>query len=146
MTSSCDVPTTLSMLHPRSSRSRLLTYCGKLDQISTFNDADVETVFSSDEYRVDVNDPDLRARISLVEGGVWPTDLRPTSAVKIVYTAGYGLPSTGLPEPVPEDLKLAILMTVAYWYQQREAACSTNLSEVPLGARYLLDQYRQERI
>ncbi len=114
--------------------------------VSTFDDSDNEIVFPSTEYRVDDNDPDLRARISLVEGGVWPVDLRPTSAVKIQYVAGYGLPSTGNPEEVPSDIELAIKELVAYWIRQREAACETTLSEVPLAYRYLIDQYRQERI
>ena len=105
--------------------------------ISTFNDADVELIFPAIEYRVDANDPNLPARISLTEGGVWPTDLRPTSAIKIVYVAGYGLAVA-----VPEDIKFAIKALVAYWFIQREAVCSTNLSEVPLQYRYLIDQYR----
>lgn len=114
-------------------------------QISTFNDADVESTFPATEFRVDKNDPDLKARISLTEGAVWPTDLRPTNAVRILYDVGYGLPSAAPPD-VPEDIKLAIKELVAYWIRQREAVCAPNLAEVPLAYRYLIDQYRQERI
>ena len=117
-----------------------------VEQVSTFNDADDETVFPDTEYLVDVNDPDQRARISLKEGSTWPVDLRPTSAIKIIYIAGYGLPSTDLPEEFPDDIKFAINSLVAYWIKQREAACPVNFSEVPLAYRYLIEQYRQELI
>ena len=107
----------------------------------------MESIFPATEYRIDKNDPDLKARISLTEGGVWPTDLRPTNAVKIIYDVGYGLPSDLDPNAeVPADIKLAINELVAYWIKQREAACSVTLTEVPLAYRYLIDQYRQERI
>lgn len=130
-----------------SDRSILLDWLPVQDvtQVSTFNDADVEAVFADTEYRVDTNDPDQRARISLTEGGVWPVNLRPTNAVRILYDVGYGLPSTAPPD-VPEDIKFAINSLIAYWLEQREAACATNLSEVPLQYRHLIDQYRQERI
>lgn len=114
-------------------------------QVSTFDDADNETVFAATEYRVDSNDPDLRARISLKEGSSWPSDLRPTNAIRILYDVGYGLPSAAPPD-VPDDIKFAINSLVAYWIKQREAACPVNFSEVPLAYRYLIEQYRQELI
>ena len=106
--------------------------------ISTFNETDTETVFPTSDYRVDSIDPDQKARITLVDGGTWPSDLRNSLAVKIVYTVGYGDAAA-----VPQDIKQAMLMIVAYWIQQKEAACSVNLSVVPLSHKHLLSQYRQ---
>lgn len=110
-------------------------------EIRTFNDADDETVFSDALYRVDVNDPDLKARISLVTGGVWPSDLRPTKAIKITYVVGYGLAAA-----VPEDIKIAIKELVGNWYENREAVTCDTLKEVPLQYRFLIDQYKQMRL
>lgn len=109
-----------------------------VSEVAVFNDADVETVFSATEYRVDDHDSDLRARISLVEGGVWPSDLRPTNAVKITYVVGYGAAVS-----VPEDIKLAIKELVGHWCINREAVSDTTLKEVPLQYRFLIDQYKQ---
>ncbi len=138
-------PSSTGITSDRSIRLDHLPVQG-VTQVSTFDDADNETVFAATEYRVDSNDPDLRARISLKEGSSWPSDLRPTNAIRILYDAGYGLPSDADPAPdVPQDIKQAILFIVAYFIQQREAVCSKNLAEVPY-ARELINQYRQERI
>lgn len=129
-----------------SNRSIILDYlplklgdpAGAVTQVSTFSDADVESVFPADGYLVDNHSQDQQGRISLKSGASWPTDLRDTSAIKIEYVVGYGTE----PTDVPEDIRLCIMSLVAYWYKQREAACSVSMSEVPLQFHWMVNQYR----
>lgn len=78
-------------------------------------------------YDVDVaRDP---GRISLAMNRVWPvTRLRP-GAVRITFVAGYGAASA-----VPEEIKQAIRVTVAQWYEHRGEE-----GELPLAAKSLLN-------
>lgn len=43
---------------------------------------------------------------------------------------------------VEPDLKLALLLLIGYWYQQREEASSDSLSSIPYGFNALLSPYR----
>lgn len=126
-----------------SLRAILLDYLPvqSVSEISSFNDAGDETVFAAANYIVDNGDPNLPARIALKDTASWPTDLRNIKAGKITYVAGYGLPSTGLPNEVPEDIKLAILQTVAHWCANREAVAKTGLGKVPLEFEFMLEPY-----
>jgi len=46
-------------------------------------------------------------------------------------------------DPVPEDLKQAVLMLAAWWYEQREAALTgTIVALVPLGVQEIVSEYR----
>jgi hypothetical protein len=105
-------------------------------QLSTFDDADNETVFPLTEYRVDVNDLDLWARISLREGSVWPSDLRPTSGIKVAYVAGYGDM-----DAVPQDIQLGLMQLVGHYKENRVAVCKP-LSEVPLTYSSFANAYK----
>lgn len=48
-------------------------------------------------------------------------------------------PSAMLVEP---DVKIAILLAVGYWYQQREDVANEQLYSIPLGFNALLNSYR----
>ena len=60
----------------------------------------------------------------------------PEDGVSIDYVAGYG----GA-EDVPADLKQAVLVLVAYWYENRDLATAP-----PLGFERLLAAYRRVRL
>ena len=109
-------------------------------QLSTFDDADNETVFADTEYRVDVTDLDLWARISLREGSVWPSELRPTSGIKVVYVAGYGDMAD-----VPADIQLGLMQLVGHYKEHRLAVCKP-LSEIPLSYSSFANSYKVYRI
>ena len=64
----------------------------------------------------------------LASGASWPSGLRAQQSVLIQYVCGY--------EDVPEDLKTAIKMMVAHWYENREA------QEMPPEAKRLLWPFR----
>lgn len=84
---------------------------------------------AADTYNVDAaHDP---GRILLAMGKVWPvTQLRP-GAVRVTFVAGYGNAAA-----VPEELKLAIKMLAAHWYERR--GDDDGQQELPLAVRSLL--------
>lgn len=55
-----------------------------------------------------------------------------SGAVTIDFIAGYGADTD-----VPQTFVQGILLTVAHWYENREAALPVNLTEIPLGAKTL---------
>lgn len=84
-------------------------------------------------YRVDlVSNP---ARITREFNETWPSVRLVTNAITVNFEAGYST--------IPEDLKAAMLMIIAHWYEQRESVViGTMASEVPQGAQAILNQYR----
>ncbi len=78
------------------------------------------------------------SEVHLTDGSSWPTDLDDIEqAVRIEFIAGFGVDESF----VPEDIKLALKMTVANFFQNRGdcGGCGVNL---PPTAQILLDQYR----
>lgn len=79
------------------------------------------------------------ARVEPAYGQVWPEARDERESVRITYTAGYGSAATD----VPEDIRHAVLLMVAQWFQYREPVVSgTIIAEVPLSVKWLLDGYR----
>lgn len=85
---------------------------------------------ATDVYDVDaVTDP---GRIVLAMAKVWPvTRLRP-GAVRVTFTAGYGVASS-----VPEELKLAIKIAVAFWSENRGENVQANQLDLPQASKSL---------
>lgn len=78
-------------------------------------------------------------RISPKYGQVWPSTYDQLNAVTIRIVLGYG----SNPGSVPESIRLAILLLVGHWYENREAVNVGNIvSEMPFAARSLLWPYR----
>lgn len=101
--------------------------------ITTYDDADTATVFSSSKYYVDnVSEP---ARIVLRDGQAWPTSLRVANAVKITYVSGYGESATNIPEALITGIKEHIL----YMYENRGDNDSSN---IPVIAKQLYQPYK----
>lgn len=55
---------------------------------------------------------------TLVFRSVPTIELREKSAIRIEYTAGYGTTT----DAVPRRIQMALLMLIAYWYENREAS------------------------
>lgn len=100
--------------------------------IQYYDMADTLNTLSSTVYEVDARtDP---GRIMLGMGKVWPVTRLKPAAVRVVFVAGYGNASA-----VPESIKTAIKLTVAHWYENREAVVTgTIATELPVSARALL--------
>jgi uncharacterized phiE125 gp8 family phage protein len=73
-------------------------------------------------------------------GAIWPSVLYVPNAVQITFVAGYDTdPSTS---GVPSAIVLAILMLVANYYENREAAQPGSFSEIPNHIQNLLYAHR----
>lgn len=69
---------------------------------------------------------------------VWPTLRDERGAVRIQYTTGYGDAAA-----VPQAIKQAMLLLVAYWYANRESvAVGTIATELPQAVAALLAPFR----
>lgn len=104
--------------------------------ITSYDDADSGTVFSSDNYFVDVvsNPP----RIVLRQNAGWPLPAREGNGLVIQYVCGYGAASA-----VPTAIKTAIKMLIAQMYEQRgEDITGTIVAEPSFGVYSLLQPYR----
>lgn len=76
-------------------------------------------------------------------GQFWPPVLYVPNSVEIHYQSGY--PSSATPpaaDGVPQAIKTAIMMLVANWYENREAASPLTLKSVPSHVEALLWTHR----
>lgn len=99
----------------------------------TYVDTDGEAAtFATEDYAVDL--ASVEARIRPVD--TWPDTSDVMNAVTIVWTAGASCPAA---------LKQAILMTAAHWYDNRGLLMSGGLTEIPMGAKALMETARRFR-
>ena len=79
------------------------------------------------------------ARLSAAYGESWPATKNILNAVLITFVSGYGVKA----EDVPEELKHAIKLIVAEFYERREhGIVAAQISRVPLNAEWVLWPYR----
>lgn len=112
-----------------------------VESITTYARNDTPAVFPSTNYRVDTSDPDLWGRIRLVQGAVWPSDLRNLNGVEIQYFVGYGTTA----DDVPRILKQGLLMVIAYLYNNRGSCCAEACQEGQGGGTFLTP-YRVRKV
>ena len=104
-----------------------------LDDFQYLNSQDewVEMV-ETDDYLLDLPVGDKwPAVIRPPYQGCWPTAKDVSNSIRITFTAGYPLGR------VPEEIKLAMMMTISSWNENREAG------EIPEAARTLLAPIRR---
>ena len=88
---------------------------------------------STAEYRVDRDaTPGV---IRTLYGGSWPSHLMDQNSVTVTWWSGYGDSGTS----VPMRARHAMLMLILHWYERRAAVDAVSASEVPMGAKALLD-------
>lgn len=63
-----------------------------------------------------------------------------TRPIRVEWTCGYGETAD-----VPDEIKMAIKMTVAHWYENRAATTAQNLKELPVGPRDLIEHFKAFR-
>lgn len=78
----------------------------------------------------------LRGLVAPVYGYSWPSTRDELDAVRIEFTAGYGAAAA-----VPQEIKQWMLLQIAHWHANREAASGTKLEPLPF-IDSLLDPYR----
>lgn len=68
--------------------------------------------------------------------------LRPFDAIQIEATFGFGSSI----EDIPEDVRQAVRLLVAHWYENREAVSSYTRDAMTLGVKALLAPYRRPKL
>lgn len=103
-----------------------------IDSLTYFDSNNVETVFATTQYGVDIlSEP---GRIYLLPGNRWPATYAIPNAVRITFTAGWTSA-----EQVPASLKSLLYLFVGHLYENREATTSGDLMhEIPLGVQSLM--------
>lgn len=91
------------------------------------------TTLSLSQYRIDRDS--TPGVLRPLYGGSWPSHLSDENSLTVTWWGGYG-PSH---EDVPRVVRHACLMLVATWYERRQAVDNVSASEIPLGAKSLLD-------
>ena len=78
---------------------------------------------------------------------VFPANLHESRAVTITFKVGHetnpGPPATST---VPDPLKVAILLLVGHWYQNREAVSATGMASLPFAVEALIAPYRRMQL
>lgn len=100
---------------------------------------DSQTV-SSGDYLVDVTaEP---ARITAAHATTWPTLRQQIAAVTVTYTCGYVIDTPGKTKLAAErgSSLRAMYFLIGQWWRFREAVVDRSVSEVPLGAQFLLEK------
>ena len=111
-----------------------------VSSVSYQDTTDSMQAWASSNYELDLSTDGGTARLGLAYNKDWPDVRDDTLAVTIVYVAGYGGASA-----VPEDIKLAIKMIAADFYDRRAAQDEMAYSE-NMAVRNLLSPYRIHRI
>ena len=88
------------------------------------------------EYVVDASG-DI-GRIYPAYAGNWPDAREILNAITITYVAGYGNAASDVPASIIAAIKLA----VGHLYERREDTSVTSISQIPMGAKALLQPYR----
>lgn len=121
---------------PRRLADRVELPRGPVRSISSFGvvgSDGVSGAVSSGLYVEDFDaDPPALVRKS---GETWPEVGSDANAVTIEYVAGY--------DPLPGDIRQALLMLVASWYSNRETLLTgSQAAEMPMGTMALLQNHR----
>ncbi|MBO9194333.1 phage gp6-like head-tail connector protein [Rhizobium sp. 16-449-1b] len=67
-------------------------------------------------------------------GAGWPVTNGEPASVRIAFKAGF--------ETVPTSVKQAALLMIGHWYEHREAASDTKITDLPMAVDALLYPYR----
>lgn len=108
-----------------------------IDSIKYYDDAGTEYTWAASNYYADTIS-DI-ARITLKDGGSFPTDVRKLNAFAVNFTVGYG---TNIAD-VPQAIKVAMMQYITFLYEHRgdyEGAI-----QAPVVLRSLLNPYKVMR-
>lgn len=107
--------------------------------IINYDDVDnVNQLLDASVYVVDTSS-DQGGRIALAYGQSWPSTYTEIGSVVITFVAGYG----ASPEDVSGQIKAAMNLLIAHWYEHRESVSEgTPMTEVPMAVTSLLGPRR----
>ena len=122
---------------PASAVSLQLSPVSTIEDVITYGEDDTPSAVDPAHYYLDhVSQP---ARCVLRDGRTAPRGGRPVNSVEVCFTAGFGADGNA----VPAELRQAILLTVAHWFEHRGDEKGGSL---PLAALELLDAQRVVRL
>jgi uncharacterized phiE125 gp8 family phage protein len=103
-----------------------------VSSVQYYDDDDVLQTIDIANYSVDlVSEPQW---IVPVSGYSWPTPATGINNVLITFVAGYST--------IPDAIRLAILLLIATWYDQRAGTSDKPITETPHAVAALLANYR----
>lgn len=106
--------------------------------VTVYDDSGVPHVLANEEFEVDT--ASAPGRLLFKRGAA--TGTRALNGLEVDLTCGYGDADT-----VPAPLKQAVLMLMAYWYEQREASLVGAVTgSVANGVASLIAPYRMPRL
>lgn len=112
-----------------------------VDTVTVFDeDSTSQSVTIGDVFDIDTQQ--TPGRMGLKFGATWPIALRPTNAIQIVYTAGYGSTAAS----VPRTLRRAVRAMAAYLYAHRGDGCDPVEAMQKSGAQSAVAEYKVIRI
>ena len=108
-----------------------------VDGITSFADDDTPSTIDPSNYFLD--SASRPARLALRRGRVLAQPTRTINGLKLAFTAGFGVDATF----VPQEIKQALMATIADWYQNRGDSAGGSLPATALEA---LAAYRNVRL
>ncbi len=104
--------------------------------VKYYDEAGVFQTLHGDKYYVDK--ASMPTRLSIATNESWPSILDRLNAIEVNYKVGVDSAAD-----VDKAIKQALLLTIGHWYQNREAVIvGRQVNEIPMSAKYLLDQYK----
>lgn len=112
----------------------------EIEEIRFHNSEDSYTVIDVEDYSIDLVSSNPR----LLFNGAKPTaPSKKLNQLEIRFVAGYG----DTPADVPSDLKQALLMLAAHWFEQRDPiAFGGSFAEIPRTIEALLSNYKKYKV
>jgi len=104
--------------------------------ISYLDNAGAAQTLSPSDYHV--NSKARPAYVSRTYTGSWPDTYTRDNAVTVTLVVGFG----DSPGSIPEPVRMAMLLLIGNWYENREATSPTTMAEIPFAAATLLAPYR----
>lgn len=101
------------------------------------DDLGVNQTLSAESYSLSAW-PSMPTTWQFLSGVIRPDLADELYPVRYSIAVGYESASA-----VPKDLKVAVQMLVAHWYENREAVASGTMAELPMGVSALIGPYRR---
>lgn len=109
---------------------------GSVTHIKYYDNSDSLQTLSTDIYSL--NNVLMPSKIELKDSQDFPSVADRWDAIEVKYVVGESATAD-----VPQAIKEAVLLTVGHWYQNRQSVVTgTQVNEVPMTSKYLLDQYK----
>lgn len=113
---------------------------GPLIEVTAVKYYDIDGALQTDTLsNYEITGTDFTTQIGPKSGFNWPVTQDRADAIRIEYTAGYGVTSAS----VPETLRHAMMLLIGHWYDNRENTMMDELSNIPYGFDMLVDMHRR---